>query len=589
MLNESELNALNPKKLDFPKNCILMHEKEFLKCQNSEKIKFNVMNYQLEYIEQECSIELLEKFLTDEMAFKHFTKCLSESVDSRLYIGGISKDTHYVGIFGMPPSSMIKSLNKLIQDGLIENNASIQKRINEYISLLNESSFQKNFGNQDLKFTIDKQEIIINSSELIKLLVDTNYYDNFFAIEKIGKTYKNLPKEYYAYALMEFIKNQDIFNRYLFSDKVIENIRSLYSMEIIDFQSLNNITETDDENIEKVVVNKELEHYLIKNMPRYLSIFEKAIYIYIKLCKALSYDPEFFAVGQKGDLARKHEDITRLNQITIDNNYAVCYEFNAIYGKMISKLGINFQTISPFIGNFGGGHVYLKFRCEKFLVDADSAYQILNGDLTKAKLNQPISGLTCSNRNKNTKAVFNQVINKMYNLIKEQEEMDIIEKMLDEDENSLSFEKLVSGYKALKNKRYTVLSLDKKFSIMIERMEKANFKEMDAISYLLQLKRMIFSEEERLYHLSMTIIKENIVSERFAAIPTVIFVLNQNNINVTDQNTYFSYNQIDGLKKVTKDYIKTLFEIGKYEYIKSKDCTIPGIETAGDIEIDRRI
>ena len=70
---------------------------------------------------------------------------------------------------------------------------------------------------------------------------------------------------------------------------------------------------------------------------------------------------------------------------------------------------------------YGAGHANLEFRSDKFLVSADSVTSILQGDIMQAKLNQPLVGLKCVNRNQQTQQEFKQSLTKMYQLNAQQE------------------------------------------------------------------------------------------------------------------------------------------------------------------------
>ena len=68
-------------------------------------------------------------------------------------------------------------------------------------------------------------------------------------------------------------------------------------------------------------------------------------------------------------------------------------------------------------GTLSEGHANLEFRSDKFLVSADSVTSILQGDIMQAKVNQPLVGLKCINRNQQTQQEFKDSLSKMYQLI----------------------------------------------------------------------------------------------------------------------------------------------------------------------------
>jgi hypothetical protein len=154
------------------------------------------------------------------------------------------------------------------------------------------------------------------------------------------------------------------------------------------------------------------------------------------MCKILTYDEEFYAVNQKGEVAKKHEQIENINNITPQNNKVVCYEFNAIYAKLLEELGINFEVKSATgKDDFGGGHAYLEFRDGKFLLMADSVISILNSDLFNAKMNLCLNGLSCINTNSDTRKEFQEIAAKVYGLI-----------VLQEKESKEDFDEILEDY-----------------------------------------------------------------------------------------------------------------------------------------------
>jgi hypothetical protein len=591
LLSNEELELIDKKKFDFNRDCILINKDEFQRMEMSQKEMTSFLDFNFDIVKIPASINLLKAYINDDRIFNHFIKQLEKGINMRLTISSIGDDNSHGSSFTIGVTDLIRSINKLVKDDKITLNEIEQNRFNRYLEMTNLYSLAEKFKGQLYTAAIDNNPVKIDTKDIISLIINDTYFESFFDVNKSDKTYKNMPKEWFAYAMIDFIRKELITSKYYLPEKILSNLRKLNSMEVIDYQSLNQINEIRDEFVDDVKIDKGLKKFLLKEMPQGLSDLEKAIYLYIKLCKTLTYDPEFYAVDQKGEIARKHEDINRISNINIKNNYVVCYEFNAIYGKLLSELGINFFTTKPFTGKFGGGHVYLTFRYEKYLIDAEPAFQILNGDMSKAKLNKPLEGLSCINYNQNTKNQFNKIVCNVYKIIIKQEEKKIMNELIEKQKiESLSFDDLITKYRNLTNFNYTKISLDKKVDILIEKIISSNFKEMDAISYLMQLKQIIFSEEERLFHFNMTVIRENLINSNFEAIPTTIFTINKKNINIDNKNNvYFSYNQINGLKTISKDQIEQLFNNGTYSYIESKDCKIPGIEFESEIKNDRRI
>ena len=64
-------------------------------------------------------------------------------------------------------------------------------------------------------------------------------------------------------------------------------------------------------------MNTELLNALFLNIPNNLTKLEQAIFLYIKLCKILTYDEFFYTMNK--DAIKDHEDINNLKNITLEN------------------------------------------------------------------------------------------------------------------------------------------------------------------------------------------------------------------------------------------------------------------------------
>ena len=74
-----------------------------------------------------------------------------------------------------------------------------------------------------------------------------------------------------------------------------------------------------------VKIDSDLEQAIIEGMPEDVTELEKAIYIYIKMCKLLTYDDEYYAVNQTGIATVKRRNIDFVSSITLKNNKVVCF------------------------------------------------------------------------------------------------------------------------------------------------------------------------------------------------------------------------------------------------------------------------
>ena len=290
----------------------------------------------------------------------------------------------------------------------------------------------------------------------------------------------------------------------------------------------------------------------------------------------------YYAVNQKGVATEKHRTTDFISQITLDNNKVVCFEFNLIYSKLLNELGLNFNSeYKGMVGeSYGDSHANLEFRADKFLVSADSVTSILLGDIMQAKLNQPLVGLKCVNKNKQTQQEFQAALTKMYQLIAEQDRS--IENY--QVGHVQTLDELLDEYSAV-TQNIKEISLEERVSILIDKVNSTKMVGIDSMSYVLQLKKILFTEEQRKNNIAMTIVRNNEPFEDDrVAMSTAIFALNDLGFETNpDQNVYYCFNPNNELVLITKEELQSKFDEGKFEYVEENDPKIPDINENGGI------
>ena len=341
---------------------------------------------------------------------------------------------------------------------------------------------------------------------------------------------------------------------------------------------LNKHFDFEDYTISQFSVNEELQESILSGLPSDFSDLEKAIYIYIKMCKLFTYDEEFYAVNQKGPLSEKHRLIDNLSNISLTNNKVVCYEFNAIYSYMLNKLKINYKC---YCGSndykaeeaegrwYGTDHTFLEFMCDKFLVKADAVTGILHGDIMQAKLNQPLDGLICQNKNEQTKQEFQNSMRKVYGYIAEREP-----KLTQNEPNEVeSFEDIASQFKQLTDKIKPV-NLTDKIDILIRKVNDTKMIGVDAYSYLLQLRKILFTKQEQAENVKISIIRNS--NSNSATALSVISIIIPDETGEMKISRYL-YSPGNELLPISKDDLQEKFDSGVMGYIEEKNPVIPGI------------
>jgi len=272
----------------------------------------------------------------------------------------------------------------------------------------------------------------------------------------------------------------------------------------------------------------------------------------------------------------KHKEVDYISTITPNHNEAVCFEFNLIYAKLLDELKIPFESnYQSFVGDFyGEGHASLQFRCDKFLVKADSVTSILNGDLVRAKLNQPLLGLTCLNKNEETSMEFSESVTKMYELVAKQ-----MSKSSNKVEHVETFEELLSEYMEFAG-LVPKVDLNEKLGILFEKVKRSNLEGVDSLAYVLKLRDILFTPTEKENNVSVTILRDEAIDDASkVATGSIIFVLNGSGfVNNPADNEYYFYNPKASIIPVTKEFVQARFDAGVFNYIQRTDHKIPGID-----------
>ena len=404
--------------------------------------------------------------------------------------------------------------------------------------------------NKAYEIEIDKQTYEIPISDMLCILQMSGKKLEDMCTDEEKIKIGNIKKEYFFYAMYKYFNKYNIINNYLVPNEVFENYNRLSNMEIIDFEAVNRIYNP-DEGVDRVKLNEELRKEILKNMPTNLNKLEKTMYIYLKMCKLLSYDEEFFFANREASVLEKHRDINHLQTITLTNNGVVCYEFNAIYAKMLTELGINFQSNNSIKESYGTNyHTMLDFRCGKYLVSADSLTSVFSGDIINVKLNGIINGFTCNNKNEKTSLEFYKMLGKVYKIVKDEEE----------------------------TKQFNITDFDdsnvmEKLKILIDKTNFKGYIGMDFISYVIKLYRLLFNEDERLNNIRVSIIKDY----KDYLHGAVVFCVNVHGFNVGEENTYYLFDSRRKLLTLNRIELQELFDNEVVSYYDGLQYDLPGI------------
>lgn len=533
---------------------------------NSEKVKVNSEN---------VSIEFLKRILNNDFYFEYASRYFNGDIDNFAVSYIIGGDTG--GLIYYKKSTIIKALEQLISSGQIVLQPDEQQKFDSLKNSISFEKFLEKHKGNNYNIDIDGNKYSIPTEQLISLMqLPNEQFDNLCSSIDI-KEINGIPKEYFIYASFKFFKENNAFEEYLMPDVVANRYRDIGSLQKIDLQAINKHLTTTDTKYQNIKIDSSLEHEIISGIPENTTDLEKAIYIYIKMCKLLTYDEEYYAVNQKGVATEKHKSTDYISSVTLENNKVVCFEFNLIYSKLLNQLGIHFSSnYKNMVGEaYGAGHANLEFRADKFLVSADSVTSILQGDIMQAKLNQPLVGLKCINKNQQTQQEFKQALTKMYQLVAQQEKSLSESKQV---EHIQTLDELLEEYSHMTNNIQDI-SLNERLSILVSKVNSTGMIGIDSLSYVLQLRKILFTEEQRKNNIGVTIVRNNEpFEEGKVAMASAIFTLNSQSFEENPEfNVYYYFNPNHALVPITKEELQTGFNDGKLEYVEKGDPRIPGI------------
>ena len=141
-------------------------------------------------------------------------------------------------------------------------------------------------------------------------------------------------------------------------------------------------------------ISDELKEVVLGEMPKDLTIEEKAIYIYCKLCKELLYDEGFnYRNRLKKDTYTDAFSKEHLESIE-PGSKVVCWDFARVFAKMANSLGDNIKAVAVKEG-IGGKHYSAGFYTDNVSVSLEAIDVQKDGtnDLTKIQTNINPAGI----------------------------------------------------------------------------------------------------------------------------------------------------------------------------------------------------
>lgn len=354
---------------------------------------------------------------------------------ARFYYGGEKFST--ADIF----REFSKRLNE-IQEGTQE-----YDRIRQLLSTRNLDAFKSYFSDKTRENSelLDKLFEILENKECLAKFMDYDNNRNYFSIDGqqvdikkyimcLGKIFGNKDKNGNLGKKNEI--SQDFFIVGL--DKIKENVAHIYENINVDryvnptyeFRRFTTLDRLSNEVIRKGEepdwnISSELEEIVFNAMPRDLSLEEKAMYIYCKLCKELKYDEGYFFRGQLEDKRYNSEfDKKHLEGIK-PGSKITCWDFSRICSKMINSLDGDIESVIIAEGA-NHGHYLTGFYTDKVSVMLEAVNGRTGGtnDLMKAKNGIEFEGVEIVS---DRKGIIKRAIEKVYPQIFEKKQISIKE------------------------------------------------------------------------------------------------------------------------------------------------------------------
>lgn len=364
-------------------------------------------------------------------------KCKNENNEIELGVNKRNK-RGYIGGTSYNVKEFISELETYMQD--LEKDSKEYVRCQEIIETRSFEALKRSFSGKNG----ERAELV---NKLFGVLTDSNECDKFLDFEKNSthfeingeqqriEEYLKIFGDIFKYKNEEDSFDEIIFIEYNYNipetviktidqnamkiydeyhekyDRYIDKRYEFWALEPDEFGTIRKGNEPDWN------ISKELREAVYKDMPDDLSLEEKALYIYTKLCKELEYDEEYLYKGKgitskfKNDFSQEHlESIKPGSKIT-------CFDFSRTFEKFVNELDGDIEAVTIYEG-INRGHFLSGFYTDKASVRLEAIN--INGekdptnDLMKAKNGIRLRGVQPVF---DREQIIGDALNKVYSLI----------------------------------------------------------------------------------------------------------------------------------------------------------------------------
>lgn len=447
---------------------------------------------------------------------------------------------------------IVNALKVLNDDNLLDDDAI--RKFNELKELITFDKLLENIKDLNIEYNDNRYSV----KNIITIL--SKEPDSFlYTIESgsLGLNGSNLCKLIYKY-----IFDSKIETKYYLTDNMYKNISYIKDLNIYYYGEI--LLNDKPKYFNQIKINKKFKDRILSNLPSNFSLLEKVFYIYYLLCTKLVYDEEQMVNDNfsYNDYSIDHTKLSRISKIDENNNRVLCFEFNAIFAKLLEELGINYELTGE--EKYAKGHVGLRFLVDDFIISADSTlHGVVYSDMAHAKNNIKLEGFHLVNEeDEEVLEKYNNAISNVYGYIEEKNNFEIDK-----------FDEKIKKYKDLIDS-HSILSDSEKLEIFLDKVNKCTLYSSDKVEYYLTLKKALFEKDI----LDVYFVKNNAPNNKKFMIQPIIIIVYKDIVssNLTSYR-YFIQEENEQVREISFSNLKSKFNNKKYEYSTDK-FRIPGIE-----------
>ena len=177
------------------------------------------------------------------------------------------------------------------------------------------------------------------------------------------------------------------------------------------------------------------------------------------------------------------------------------------------------------------------------------------------------------NKNKETIEEFQDLVTKVYFLIASKEEQLTENKVQDVE----TFSDILEQY-TKKTNNLKPVSLEEKMRIIIDKINQTRMIGIDVYSYLLQLRKIIFTEEEQENNFKITVMRNTEMEQNgMTTTAKAVLALRTPQEDGKHLIRYFIFTPGEKLIPISKEELKAKLESNEMGYVAKDDPVIPGL------------